>query len=149
MGDVFIEWEAPLYHHTKKESGWYVNIVLITLVMFGLAFYLGNMLFGIFILLAGSAIVILGKTAPNTAQFKINYDGVIVNKTLHPFTTLESFWMEEDTLFIKTNQSLFPHLVFPIIGVDIDTIKTIVSEYLPEEEYRKTVIDSIAEYINF
>lgn len=144
-----LEWHAPLYHHNQKGASWYTTIILVSLVVFGISYYVGNILFGLFVLIAGGAFIILGKTDPGIARFKIDERGVIVKNTLYPFSELDSFWVEHNTLYIKTDKTLSPHVVLPLGDIPTEDVVAFLEEYLPKEEYERNIIDSIAEYINF
>ena len=148
MAQVF-EWEAPLYHQTQKKSGWYTNIILGAIVLFGIAWYVENILFGVFILLAAGAFVILGRSEPSIAKFRVDERGAIVNSTLYPYDSLESYWIEKNTLYIKRDNALSLHLFLPLGDINKEELEEAIKEHLPKEEYQETLIDTIAEYINF
>jgi len=144
-----LQWKARLYQHKQKSPNWYINISLGVLVIFGISFYLENILFGIFVLLAGVTFIILGRTKPGIARFKIDERGVIINNTLYPFSELDSFWIEDETLYIKTDKTLSSHITLSLGDTNKEKVEEFLHEHLPKEEYERSIIDSIAEYINF
>ena len=87
-------------------------------------------------------------------HFSINDKGVSVQKTLYPYSNLESFWIEEinngkSRLILKSKKKLAPFISLPIKNVPEESIREHLLYYLPEEEHQEPLLIKIMEYLGF
>ena len=94
--EALISWNAPEHFHVEKRSDWYWSVGIITLALAVVAFIFGNIITGIFVLVGASALVIHAARVPRNIYHEVNDRGIIVDNTLYPFLTLESFWIPHD-----------------------------------------------------
>ncbi len=111
--------------HRDRTNDWYWALGLSAVVAAGLSIWLGNLLFGILILLCAGSIGALAMRGPREHSVEINSRGISVDGTLYPYRSLKSFWVDygddvslpagrQARLYITTGGIITPHLVLPL-----------------------------------
>lgn len=149
-----LEWDAPEHHHTgEKDNDWYWAVGIITLTAAALAFILGNVIFGIMIIVGVFALLVHGAHPPRTVHIQINDRGIVVDKTLYPFLSLESFWIdaheEPRKILIKSHKVFMPYLSIHIQGVDPEDVRKLLLTYIAETEHHEPLSQKILERFGF
>lgn len=104
--------------HRERTNDWYWALGLIAIVAAGLSVWLGNLLFGILILLCAGSIAALAMRGPREHSVEIDPRGVSVDGTLYPYRTLKSFWVDANLdyprLYLTTGGIIMPHMALPL-----------------------------------
>jgi hypothetical protein len=135
-----ISWEILTHVHRERTNDWYWALGLIAVVGAALSIWLGNLLFGVLILLCAGSIGALAMRGPREHSVTIDPRGISVDGTLYPYRALKSFWVdgnpEYPRLFITTGGIITPHLALPL---DDEHHAQVVHAYLVErlEEVRQ------------
>jgi len=126
---------------------------IITLSLSALSFFFGNQLFGVLILIAASILVYYTIRLPEDIYYEINQRGIVVGKTLHPYMTLEAFWMEtrdiEPKIILRSKKAIMPYIIIPIHDDDVDEVALILKEFLEEKEMIEPASHKVMEYLGF
>ncbi len=148
-----ISWNAPEHIHTEKNNDWYWAVGIINLTAAVLAIMLNNVVFGILIIISAFALVVHSSQKPRIFHYEINDRGIIVNESLYPFLTLESFWIdahqEKPKLLIKSHKTFMPFLAIYIEEVDPEEIRDILLNYIAETEHQEPISQKLLELIGF
>lgn len=148
-----IEWDAPEHLHTEKNNDWYWGVGIITITAVALSFILGNVIFGIMILVGVFALLVHSSRKPRTIHIEINDRGIVIDKALYPFLTLESFWIdaheEPPKILIKSLKTFMPFIVVYINEVDRETVRDILLDYIAETEHHEPITQKILERFGF
>ena len=80
--------------------------------------------------------------------------GLRIGSQLFPYSTLESFYIEEDDplgpqLLIKSERLLMPLIVIPIPEDSIEDIESLLQERLPEEHLEESLGHKMLEFFGF
>ncbi len=151
---ILLEWEAQEFIEKKKKPDWFWALGIIALAGSAVAFIYGDFLFGIFILLASVAMMILGRAKPKKIKYTIAVDGVIYDGRFYPFERLKSFWIDEvlgeKKLIIKSDKTFMPIIVMPFEDDEIgEYIFAILSEILEQEELHEPIAHKIMDRLGF
>ena len=149
-----ITWEAPEHHHVEKGNDWFFALAIIVLSFVIIAILFNNVLFALLLGLAGGALGVSAAKRPSIIPFAVTLRGVRIDDRLYPYSTLESFHIDEEDpkgpqLLLKTHQRLSPLLVIPIPASNIDDIDNILKEKLEEEELVEPLLVKILELFGF
>jgi hypothetical protein len=149
-----VTWEAPEHHHVEKGNDWFWALGLLSIAGSSAAFIFGNVLFGIVILLGAITMVILAMQEPKVIPFAVLTRGIRVGNELYPYSTLESFTIDEDhrhgpQLLIKSKKLLMPLLIMPVPPEYVDDIDDLIGGRLPEEHLEEPVAHRILEFFGF
>jgi len=148
-----ISWQAPEFIAYEKGPDWYwaVGVISITLAVAAIIF--GNILFAVVILIGSFALSLQATRDPEIRDFSVNRKGVQADETLYPYSSLESFWVEnnphEQKVILMSEKTWMPYIVLPIAEHDPEEIRNFMIEYLPEEEHQEPLTQKIMEYLGF
>lgn len=148
-----IEWDAPGHIYTEKNNDWYWAVGIITLTAAALSFILGNVIFGLLIIIGVFALVIHSSRKPAIVHVVINDRGIVINDILYPFLTIESFWIDvhehPSKVLLKSTKTFMPFISVYIDEVDPDHVREILLNYIAETEHHEPVTQKILERFGF
>ncbi len=136
---AILEWDSPQHHFDKKTNDWYWILGVIVVGASVLAFYFGNFLFGVFIIIAGLTIGMLSYRETKIISVKITHKGIIFGRSLYLWTSYKSFWIEDEhvngpRILLHPIGSVQPIVTIPINEeVDLNDVRDILLEFLEEE----------------
>jgi hypothetical protein len=153
MENLPLRWQAPEYQHYQRSTDWFWAVGIIAISISILAFFFHNALFGILILLAAAILVFYTVREPENVDYEINKRGIMVNKDLHPYLTLEAFWIEtrtgEPKIILHSKKALMPYIIIPLHNDDVDEVADVLREFLEEKELAEPTSHKIMEYLGF
>lgn len=151
-----IEWGAHEHEHQEKTPDWFWALGLITLVGIVASLFFGNPLLAILLLVGGLVMGLFATRRPHYAEFALTQRGVIVENTLYPYQTLDSFWIDDidlhrpPRLLIKSQKIMMPLIILPIAeDVDPDIVHRYLLQYLMEEECVEPLAHKFMEALGF
>lgn len=150
-----LEWDAFEYNHRKRSIDWYWGLAVGALAISILSVLLGNSIFAILILIIALVVGLHSREQPPLLHFEINNRGIIANKRLYPYESLESFWVEDREargvkVLVKSKKLLVPLIVMPVESSIIpDTIRAYLREHMHEEEHAESIFHYLMEYLGF
>lgn len=137
--EIILGWDSPQHHFDKKTNDWYWILGVIVVGASVLAFYFGNFLFGVFIIIAGLTIGMLSYRETKIISVKITNKGITFGRSLYPWTSYKSFWIEDEhvngpRILLHPISSIQPIVTIPINEeVDLNDVRDILLEFLEEE----------------
>lgn len=148
-----LRWQAPEYNHYQRSADWFWAVGIITISIAVLAFVFKNQLFGILILLSAGILVFYAIRTPQDVEYEINHRGIVVGRDLHPYLTLESFWIEtrggEPKIILRSKKAVSPYIIIPIHEDSVDEISAVLHQFLEEKEMTEPASHKIMEYLGF
>lgn len=144
--ETILEWISPEHHFDRKTNDWYWMLGGITLGASVLAFYFGNFLFGVFIIIAGATIGMLSYKDTREISVRITARGIIFGKYLYTWMSLRSFWIEDEhvhgnRILLRSTNSLLPLIIIPVNeGIDLNDLREVLMEFLAEEFMEESII---------
>jgi len=150
-----IQWKAHEYVHTEKTSEWYWAVGLIAVAGSVGALLFNNVLFAIFILVAAFVLALLATQKPKHIEFAVTQRGIRIDTTLYPYSTLESFAIDESAsnntpkLILESRKIFAPNLIIPIEDVDPDDVHDFIANFLPEEDHYEPLTHRVMEWLGF
>jgi hypothetical protein len=153
MENLPLKWQAPEYHHYERSTDWFWAVGIITISIATLAFVFDNALFGILVILSAAILIFYVLRQPEDIEYEINKRGIIVGKVLHPYLTIEAFWIEtrtgEPKIIVKSKRALLPFIIIPIHDDDVDEVAAVLREFLEEKEMQEPSSHKVMEYLGF
>jgi hypothetical protein len=148
-----LKWQAPEYHHYQRSNDWFWAVGIITICISVLAFVFHNALFGVLILLSAGILVFYTVREPEDIEYEISQRGIAVGKDLHPYLTLEAFWLEtrhgEPKIILKSKKAIMPYIIIPVHEESADEIANVLREFLEEKELAEPASHKVMEYLGF
>ena len=153
-----IKWKTMEHTHDEKSSDWFWLLGIITIAIAILSVYFGNILFAIVILLGAFTMILHVHTEHEEIDVEVNKKGVRINNTRYPYSTLESFWIEEEEenddipnqILIKSQKVLLPLIIIPMTeDVDPEELRDYMLTYIDEEEIDEPISHRLMEFLGF
>jgi hypothetical protein len=148
-----VSWNTKEYE--EKEHGrdwhWYAGLVAVLAAI--VSFFVHNIFFGIFLLIAGAVVIIYAKRKPEAVHIEITGDGVSLNGELIPYKDIKQFWLDEsgnqDKLLLLVRANFVPLLTFSLEGVTAAEIRAALTGKAPEVEMRESTSVKIFDRLGF
>ncbi len=149
-----ISWEAPEHHHLEPSTDWYWVLGIGAITLSAIVFFFGNFLLAVLILVGAVAIGLAASKPVATIPFAVSTRGVRVGDRIFPYSTLESFYLDEDgdhgpEVLLKTGSFFMPLIIFPIPEEHFDEIESILESKLPEEHLEEPFLIKVLEFFRF
>lgn len=144
--DIILEWHSPEHHFDRKTIDWYWILGTISLAISILAFFFGNFLFGVFVLIAGFTVGFLSFKETKIVPIRIVHKGIIFNKHLYPWLSYRSFWIEDEhthgaRILLHPVSNFIPMITIPINEeVDLNDVRDVLIQFLEEEYLQESII---------
>ncbi|MEX0652468.1 MAG: hypothetical protein WD509_02970 [Candidatus Paceibacterota bacterium] len=150
-----IRWQGYEYTHHEKSGDWFWALGIIALSSAITAIIFKNILFALLILIGAFTLALFASKKPHLNHFEITRRGVTINNTLYSFSSLESFWIDEDehghhTLLLKSQHLLTPFIIIPLhTDADPEDVRNLLLTKLEEEELEEPVLHRVLEFFGF
>ena len=135
-----IEWSAPEYSHKERGNDWFWTLGLVTVISCGIAIWLKNNMFAIFLLLSGGSLILFTLRHPKDVSYIIETKGITMGKDLYEWKNIKSFNIKstEDEplakLLIETSKYMLPVYTIPFPQELQAQIKEDLLKILPRSE---------------
>jgi hypothetical protein len=149
-----IAWQAPEYEPRERSTDWFWAVGIISIGLAVASIIMGNLLFGILIILASFTLSMFAARPPEILDVVIDEMGIRVGDRLYPYKGLESFWIEtegDQKILVKSQKLLMPYIVVPIPDgeLDIEAIHRLLSAHIPEAFHAESPLEKILERLGF
>lgn len=149
-----ITWDAPEHHHVDKGSDWFWVLGILAVCGAVAAFFFGNYLFALVILLAAGTMALRSVKPPRVVSFMVGKKGVRAGDQLYPYSSLEAFAIDEEDergpqLLLRAKSMYSPLIVMPIPEEHVEEIEELIRNRLPEEELREPLGHKLLELLGF
>ncbi len=149
-----ISWEAPAHRHFEKGSDWYWALAIIVLCGAIAAFFFGNFMFALLIVLGGAAMALYSAKEPQVVPFMVGTRGVRAGDQLYTYSSLEAYNIDEEDplgpqLFLRSKRLFMPLIVIPLPDEYIHEIEDLLRERLIEEELEEPLAHKLLELAGF
>lgn len=154
MEDLSLKWQAAEYYHYKRSNDWFWAVGIITICITILSFVFNNALFGILILISAAILVSYVLRPPKNVYYEVNRRGIKINKDLHPYLTIEAFWIEtrgggEPKIILRSRKMVQPYIIIPLHEESVDEINEVLRNFLEEKELQEPTAHKVMEYLGF
>lgn len=143
-----LSWQAREYEKTYHTSQWYIGIFLAIFFLVAYALFTNNLLMSILFIIFGVVFYLLEKKEPRIFSFSISNKGILANKQLHEFSSLESFWIfyepnGKKVLSLKSRKKFLPYICLPLGNTPPMAVRQILLAYLKEERQKEGLSDAL------
>ncbi|MDO8579397.1 MAG: DUF5673 domain-containing protein [bacterium] len=147
-------WQAPEYSYKKKGSDWYWTVGIISAALVVTAIIFGNVLFGVVIAIGAFTLTMFASRKPDIITIEITDKGIAVDKTLYPYQSIESFYLDEDhhhgpRLIIKSKKVIVPLIAMPLASKNPDELRAFLSTHLKEEVFEQGIMQTLFDRLGF
>ncbi|MEN9390503.1 MAG: hypothetical protein RLZZ283_603 [Candidatus Parcubacteria bacterium] len=156
---VLLEWQGKEYEFVQKPDSWYYTVGIICVGGAIAAFIVGNILFGIVIILAGFTTALLASRKPAVHTFRITDRGIAVGDQLFRYDNIKSFAMDDnheqgaqssnpDKLLFELKRGVVTIMTIPLASVDHRKVRTELKNHNVEEvEHLNSLTARVSDWI--
>lgn len=149
-----VVWDAYAHYHFERSSDWFWILGIITVAVGLASILLGNVLFGIVVFLCGGIVGIHANREPGLVEYSVTQRGIRIDEKLYPYTTLESYCIDEEHpfgphLLVKSEKIFMPLLVLPIPDDAIDEVEEVIGQRIPEAHLEEPLGHKLLEFFGF
>jgi len=148
-----IEWSAPEYNHKEKSIDFLWAIGLGTIVICGIALWLANYLFAVFILVGGIELILFSVRHPQEVHFVIDTNGITLGKEKYVWKNVKGFHIKKEDdyalLLIELNKYLLPIYTIPLPLDQVQSVKESLLKVIPNIELEENKSMKFMEKIGF
>ncbi len=155
-----VEWHGYEYEHRVRSTDWFWGVGFFALSSAIAAFILGNVLFGLLVIMAAFVLALLASRGPEISRFVLSERGLTINRQLFPYQTFNSFWITHEDenavipyttpkLLIRSKKALIPIIVIPLVGVDPELVRRFLLRVLEEEHLQEPLAHHILDQLGF
>ena len=148
-------WETTEFEYHDKKVDWYWWLGALVVIGAGAAIYFKNYFFATFILLAGVVTVLYTRQRPDTMDVSISEQGVKIDGVMHPYRTLDAFWIAEHEngethLLLHSPTTYSPIYSIPLPGfIDILDLRDYLGVFLEEKEMMEPFMQRLSYRLKF
>ncbi len=153
--DKKIIWTAPEFIYYEKSVGWYWVSIIIAAILVLVAFWLKNLLFAVFIVIAEITLVFWARRYPKSIEFSLTEKELLIgaNKK-YPINSFDGFHVKLNEngfseLILRSKSKLTAYLKIMIFSKDAEEIKSLLQNHLEEIEYKESLSDTISNLLRF
>lgn len=144
-----IAWQVHSHAGRERSADWYWALGLAALAGAAVSIYFQNWLFAGVLIIGAISIGVLAARSPREHGVRVDARGVSVDGTLHPYASIQSFWVEEGEnprLFVSTKSIINPHLTLLLEDrARAGQVRSFLRKYAREEEQGPHFGEHIAE----
>lgn len=124
-----ISWSAPEYSHKERGNDWFWTIGIITIIACGIAIWLHNYVFAIFLLISGCCLIMFTLRQPQDITYTIETKGISMGKDLYSWKDIKSFNIKNKDeelyakLLIETTKYFLPVYTIPLPKEKVPEVK--------------------------
>jgi hypothetical protein len=149
-----IEWTASEYIAHDKNNSWYLLLAGGSIVLVAIVYLFTRDIFAsIAVFIACGALGFIGARKPQTKQYRIDSQGVVVNKRGYLFSDFRSFAVVDEgsinSIWLKPLKRFAAPVVMYYSPDDEEKITTILAVYLPNEQRELDPIDRLSKRLRF
>ncbi|MFW5853540.1 MAG: hypothetical protein ACOCU8_02865 [Patescibacteria group bacterium] len=153
-GEIIIKWQGPEYEHQEKSKNWVWLVGLAVILGVIITIVLANFLLALILAIGFASLIFMALTPPRIIDFAITENGILIDSNLYLFKNIQAFALEEEEdttrMSIHIDRLFLPHIILTLPS-DIDPmeIKEILSEFIPEEEFRLSLAEELLRFLGF
>lgn len=149
-----IEWDAPEHEHKLRSEDWFWAVGIIALASAVAAIIFGDVIFGILIILSAFSLSLFINRSPELVHIVVDERGIIKGKTLYPYNTLHSFWVDPErshpVILLRSQKMFMPLIHIPLDpDTNLDRLERAMLQHLPTEYYGHHIAERVLEYLGF
>jgi len=149
-----LRWSAYEHEHIERTADWYWALGIVTVSIVIISVLLHDALFAVIIVIAAFTIILVARAPQKIAEFEISDRGIRIDKILHRYNEIISFWVEDEVgerplLLVDTTKWSSPNLIIPIEHIEPALVRAYLQERAAEKHMREPLPHQILEFFGF
>ena len=132
-----ISWQAPEFRHYPKNTGWYVTLISVGILVIAFFAFILNDIFGaVCLAVIGALVIIFSRHTPKEVEIELNSRGIRFGQLTYPYKQIKYFWLvtneKHNTLNFHTSALLNNIVVLELEGQDPEEIRQFLGIHIVE-----------------
>ena len=149
-----LEWGAYEHEHKRRSQDWFWAMGIVTLSIAVVSVILGNVIFGVFIVIGAFALSLFLNHEPEIVNVSVSEKGITRRNVLYPYETLESFWVDVEhphkKILLRSKKFFMPLIVVPLADdVDAERLSRLLLRHIKTEYHALPFVERLLEYLGF
>ncbi len=149
-----VEWTASEYLANPKSVGWFGLLAFGSILLAIVAFIVtDDWVSAIVIAVLGILVGVFAARQPQTLTYRIDSKGLTIGTKFYPYEMFKSFSIAQEHamgfISLLPLKRFMPPLAVHYDPADEDRIAQTLAEYLPYEDHKQDVVDSISRRMRF
>lgn len=148
-----ISWQTQEFEQKDRHPDWVWYVGLVFAIAATISFFYGNIFFGIFLIVAGTVMILYSLRKPLALSVSITEEHIAINESAIAFDRIVRFWLDEtgkpDKLLLRVKGSFVPIISLPLEGVRADEIRKALTPHAKEEFIRSSLSEKLFDQIGF
>lgn len=144
-----LSWTALEHEHVERHPDWFWTVGILALGGAIIALIVGNVLFALFIIVCAVTLSLYALKHPQHVNYRIDDKGILVDTTIYPHQTLESFCIHEHhdsfRLVVKSQKLFMPYILIPLDTVPPQDVRRALAGKLPEVYVPESISEKLLE----
>ena len=146
-----VNWDAREYIPREKNTGWYVGLVIVCLVLVGVAIWLSWWTFAILVVLSGVALVVYSVRPPRVLHYSLGNKGLSEGNKLYNYEDYKAFGVlrenEHFAIILTPRKRFSPGVKVYFPEEHGEAIVDAFGARLPMEEVKLDFLDKIVSFL--
>lgn len=148
-----ISWKTVEFEKKDRHPDWIWTAGLIFGVAAVLSFFYGNIFFGIFLCVAGVAVIYFALQEPQEITIELTEKSLFINERAIDTKKITGFWIDEsqktDKLLLAVKGSITPMMSLLIENVESQKVRDAFSTVCPETEMHQSLGNQLFDKLGF
>ena len=149
-----ISWQAPEFRHYKKNYGWYVVMIAISIMVVGFFIINKDIFAAISLAIIAALILFFARQPPQRIDIELNSRYIKYGNLIFPYKQIKHFWIVNNerhkTLNFHTTALLNNIVILELEQQNPEEAREFLIRYLPEhEENEETFAQKIMHSLKF
>jgi len=147
-----IRWQAFEHSHFERGSDWFIALGIAAVSIALTSIILGNVLFGILIVVAAAVWGMMANLPHRTVHFEISERGIRAGERFYRYESIIAFWVEEHentspVLLVDTTKFMTPNLAIPLENVEPKLVRAYLLEHVEEVPMKESFAQKLLELL--
>lgn len=151
-GEPLVSWTASEYQANPKSAGWFGSLAIASILLAVIIYLLTRDLVStVVIALVGVIVGIFGARQPRVLQYHLDEHGIYIETKFYPYNSFKSFSIGQDQaihyIYLLSLKRFMPPLTVHFDPADENAVANTLANYLPYEEHKPDIVDSLSRRI--
>ena len=152
--DQTITWNASEFIGHEKTTGWYLALIVITVLFAAAMYFLTKDLVTVTVIIVGGILLgIFGTHRPNQLEYALTKQDIRIGAKRYPYDEFQFFIVTPASAYPEITliplKRFMPPLSLRYPSADESKVLDVLAQHLPSEERRPDLIDSLMRFIHF
>jgi len=149
-----VQWSASEYVANDKTPGWFLTLGLGAIALAIIIYFMTTDIMSVIVIMSLAIIVgVFAARQPHVLEYALDARGIHMGHKFYPYGVFKSFSIVKDGglshIVLSPLKRFMPPLTVHYPPNDEDRIMDVLSDYLPYEEQKRDLVESITRRVRF